>query len=79
MDRINKVRASLITQHASSLSSSGSWNIFRLSADLVHLASIFFLGTKISKSRSCAGILFNIRNIAEESSFISSCLRVSLS
>lgn len=30
-------------------------NIFRLSADLTHLASIFILLAKIRQSRSCVG------------------------
>lgn len=30
-------------------------NIFRLSADLMHLASIFILLAKIRQSRSCVG------------------------
>jgi len=33
-------------------------NIFRLTADLTHLASIFILLLKIQKTRSCAGISF---------------------
>ncbi|RGB38795.1 ER lumen protein retaining receptor [Rhizophagus diaphanus] len=33
-------------------------NIFRLVADLMHLASIFILLLKIQKTRSCAGISF---------------------
>ncbi|KAL1917185.1 uncharacterized protein VTP21DRAFT_4841 [Calcarisporiella thermophila] len=33
-------------------------NIFRLTADLLHLASIIILLLKISKTRSCAGISF---------------------
>ncbi|OZJ02618.1 ER lumen protein-retaining receptor [Bifiguratus adelaidae] len=33
-------------------------NIFRLTADLMHLASIFILLLKIQKTRSCAGISF---------------------
>jgi hypothetical protein len=36
-------------------------NLFRLSADLTHLASIFILLNKIKSSRSCVGKLSNRR------------------
>ncbi|PJF20144.1 ER lumen protein-retaining receptor [Paramicrosporidium saccamoebae] len=35
---------------------SGSFNLFRLFGDLLHVASIFLLWTKIHKTRSCAGL-----------------------
>ena len=38
-------------------------NLFRLLGDLSHLASIFILLQKISKSRSCRGISFKTQLI----------------
>lgn len=38
------------------LVSSGSFNVFRLFGDLLHVLSIFLLWTKIHKTRSCAGL-----------------------
>ena len=52
-----KIRASIAASHAASISSARALNIFRLAADLTHLASIVILGLKISKTRSCAGMI----------------------
>lgn len=35
---------------------SHAFNIFRMAGDLLHVASIFLLWTKIQKTRSCAGL-----------------------
>lgn len=35
---------------------SHAFNVFRMAGDMLHVASIFLLWTKVQKSRSCAGL-----------------------
>lgn len=56
VDTMQKARAAMASHNAASISASKALNIFRLAADLVHLASIVILGMKMSKTRSCSGI-----------------------
>lgn len=55
VDTMQKARAAMASHGAASVSASRALNIFRLAADLVHLASIVILGMKMSKTRSCSG------------------------